>query len=122
MVWGITLHEWELVTNSGGGRVATENGQIIVKDNPGENRFEANIDGRIAIAEYIRRGPMIIFTHTEVPPELRGRGIATALAKGALDQARAQGLEVVARCPTIANFIERHPEYQSLVRNSTSQS
>ena len=34
----------------------------------------------------------------------------------------AQGLEVVARCPTIASFIERHPEYQSLVRNSTSQS
>ena len=101
--------------------MATENNQIIVKDNRQENRFEANIDGRIAVAEYIRRDPMIIFTHTEVPPELRGRGIATALAKGALDQARAQGLEIVARCPTIANFIERHPEYQSLVRESTSQ-
>jgi uncharacterized protein len=117
----VTLHKSEVFTNSGGGRVATEHEQITVTDNRAENRFEANIDGRVAVAEYIRRGPTIIFTHTEVPPELRGRGIATGLAKGALDQVRAQGLEVVARCKTVASFIEDHPEYQSLVRNGKTQ-
>ena len=101
--------------------MATENTEIAVTDNPAAHRFESNIDGRIAVAEYERRGRTIIFTHTEVPRELRGRGIATALARAALDQARAEGLEVVARCQLIAGFIEEHPEYQSLVRKSPSQ-
>ena len=102
--------------------MATDDNQIIiVTDNPAENRFEANVDGHLAVAVYARRGPRIIFTHTEVPPELRGRGIATALAKTALDQARSEGLQVVARCALIADFIEKHPEYQSLLYQPTSQ-
>jgi predicted GNAT family acetyltransferase len=104
-----------------GGCVAIENQPITVEDNPAENRFEATVDGRVAVAEYMRSGQTIIFTHTEVPPQLRGRGIATALARAALDQARAQGLVVVARCKIIAQFVASHPEYQSLLRQPTSQ-
>ena len=101
--------------------MATENQPITVVDNPAENRFEANIDGRLAVAEYMRSGKTVIFTHTEVPSELRGRGIATSLAQAALDQVRAQGLVVVARCKVIAHFVENHPEYNSLLRQPTSQ-
>ena len=101
--------------------MATENEQITIVDNPAENRFEATVDGRLAVAEYVRNGQTIIFTHTEVPPELRGRGIAGALARAALDNARAQGLVVVARCKVIAHFVETHPEYKSLLRQPTSQ-
>jgi uncharacterized protein len=55
---------------------------------------------------------VITFTHTEVPAELSGRGIGSALARGALHQVRAQGLKVVAQCP----FIGKHPEYGDLLR------
>ena len=90
--------------------------QVAVIDNPEANQFEAHVDGHVAFVAYIRHGDMIIFTHTEVPRELQGRGLANVLARGVLDRARAEGWTVVARCPFIAKYIERHPEYQSLLR------
>ena len=89
---------------------------IAIVDNPEETRFEANIDGHIAFVSYLRRNDTIFFTHTEVPKELEGRGLGSALAKAVLERARAEHLKVVARCPFIANYVERHPEYQSLLR------
>ena len=89
---------------------------IVVVDNPEESRFEANIDGHIAFVSYLRRDNTIFFTHTEVPQELEGRGIGSALARAVLDRARAEQWKVVARCPFIAKYVERHPEYQSLIR------
>jgi predicted GNAT family acetyltransferase len=55
------------------------------------------------------------FAHTFVPPELRGRGIASRLARFALDYARQQGLKVAPTCPFVAAYIEGHPEYRDLV-------
>jgi uncharacterized protein len=54
--------------------------------------------------------------HTEVPPELGGRGIGSKIAGGALDLVRARGLKVVAECPFIAGFIGKHPEYTDLLK------
>ena len=89
---------------------------LAVVDNPEETRFEANIDGHIAFVSYLRRDSTIFFTHTEVPKELEGRGLGSALARAVLDRARAERWKVVARCPFIAQYIERHPEYRSLLR------
>jgi predicted GNAT family acetyltransferase len=52
---------------------------------------------------------------TEVPEALEGQGIGSALARGALDDVRAQGLQVIPLCPFVAAFIRRHPEYLDLV-------
>ncbi len=52
--------------------------------------------------------------HTEVPKELGGKGIGSALARGLLDIARAQGLKVVPKCPFVAGYIGKHPEYADL--------
>lgn len=87
---------------------------IDVVENPTANRFEARVNGELAIAEYVRTGDTAIFTHTFVPVPLRHRGIGSALAKGALDGARAHGWRVVARCPFIVAYIAQHPEYQDL--------
>jgi predicted GNAT family acetyltransferase len=94
-------------------------GAVDVVDNPTQSRFEAVVEGQLAVAEYVRHGDTIIFTHTEVPKELDGRGIGGALAHAALEQARAQGLTVVARCPFMAKYIERHQEYQPLLRRES---
>ena len=89
---------------------------IAIVDNPEETRFEADVDGHTAFVSYLRRNDTIFFTHTEVPRELEGRGLGSALAKAVLEKARAEHWQVVARCPFIAKYVERHPEYQSLLR------
>jgi len=96
--------------------IAGSDQQIPVVDNPEASQFEAHVDGYVALVSYIKHGDSIIFTHTEDPKELQGRGLAGILARAVLDRARAEGWRVVARCPFIAKYIERHPEYQSLLQ------
>jgi predicted GNAT family acetyltransferase len=89
---------------------------IEVRDNPGAGRYEAIVDGRLAgYAAYHARPGAVAFTHTDVLPRWEGRGIGGRLARAALDDARARGLAVVPRCPFIAAWIRRHPEYEDLV-------
>ena len=89
---------------------------IQIVNNAQENRFEANVDGHESVLEYRLRGDEIVFVHTEVAPELEGRGVGGRLARAGLEHAKANGLAVVPRCSFVASYIERHPEYQSLVR------
>jgi predicted GNAT family acetyltransferase len=87
-----------------------------VRNNTALHRFELDAEGHAAVAYYRLSPGVITFTHTEVPAELSGRGVGSALARGALDQVRAQGLKVVAQCPFVAGFIKKHPEYGDLLR------
>ncbi len=86
-----------------------------VLNNPAQSRFELIADGGTAAAYYDLSPGVITFTHTEVPRALEGRGIGSQLARGALEAVRAQGLKVVAECPFIRGYIERHPEFQNLL-------
>lgn len=89
---------------------------LRVVDNPAEHRFEAHLDGRLAgFAVYSLSPGRIVFVHTEVAPEFGGQGIGGRLAAAALDDVRSRGLHVVARCPFIKGYIEKHPEYADLV-------
>ena len=88
---------------------------VPVRHNPAASRFEAEIDGHLAVADYVQAGDRMIFTHTFVPPELRGRGVAEALVRPALEEARRTGRRVVPQCSYVARFIERHPEYCDLI-------
>lgn len=89
--------------------------KIVVQHNAAENRFEAVVDGHVAVAEYEIKDERVIFTHTFVPPELRGRGIAEQLVRAALGWATAEKRRVVPACSYVAAFIERHPEFHALV-------
>lgn len=86
-----------------------------VHDNKERSRFEMEIDGSIAFANYREAGSTVVIIHTEVPPALNGRGIGSALVKGALDIIRASGKKVLPRCDFAAAYIERHPEYRDLL-------
>jgi uncharacterized protein len=86
-----------------------------VRDNTALHRFELDVDGHTAVAYYQLSPGVITFTQTEVPTELSGRGIGSQLTRGALDAVRALGLKVVAKCPFIAAFMGKHPEYSDLL-------
>jgi predicted GNAT family acetyltransferase len=89
---------------------------LEVSEEPEGERFVVRIDGEVAGAAYYRRaGGRVIFTHTEVSDAFQGRGVGSALARGALDAVRGRGELVVPLCPFIAGYIEGHPEYADLV-------
>ena len=87
---------------------------IIVRHNAPACRYEAESNCHLAVLEYAMEGGRMVFTHTFVPPELRGAGVAESLVRGALEDARSQGRRVVPRCSYVAAFFRRHPEFQPL--------
>ena len=60
-------------------------------------------------------GSRIVFRHTIVEPEFRGRGIGTTLAKAALDDVRAKGMTLSNYCGFVSEYIDAHPEYADLL-------
>jgi hypothetical protein len=85
-----------------------------ITNNKTEHRFELAVDGHVAMSYYKIADGVVTFTHTEVPPELGGKGIGSKLIKGALDQVRADGLKVIAMCPFVKAYLEKHPDYADL--------
>jgi predicted GNAT family acetyltransferase len=107
--------------DAGTGSDAKAAGELTVADASEAHRYEARIgDGLAGYAAYLRTPQLIAFVHTEVDDAYEGRGVGSALARTALDEARAQGLRVVAVCPFIAGWIDRHPDYQDLLYETTS--
>jgi predicted GNAT family acetyltransferase len=87
-----------------------------VVDNKPHHRYELDVDGHVAATYYKIDAGVITFIHTEVPPESGGKGIGSRLIKGALDQVRAEGLKVIAQCPFVKGYIDKHPEYADLLK------
>lgn len=92
--------------------------EVTTKNNESENRYEAYVDGTLAgYAQYRLDDGIIEFHHTVVEDDFEGEGVGSALARGALDDVRADGRrKVKATCEFIAGWIDKHPDYQELVQ------
>ncbi|RYF54577.1 MAG: N-acetyltransferase [Comamonadaceae bacterium] len=92
-----------------------------LQNNPDKHRYEAADDGKlVGYCEYNLLSGSIMFTHTEVLQGNEGKGIGSFIAKGVLDDARAQGLSVIPTCQFIAGYIRKHrAEYIDLVQPQT---
>ena len=89
---------------------------IEIVDNEPGRRYEARLDGELAgIVEYGRVERRIVALHTEVLPAYEGKGIASALVRRVLADAREAGIKVTPRCPFFATHFERHPEDADLL-------
>ena len=89
--------------------------EIEVRNNEGDRRFEADVDGQLAMLNYTRSGSNIALTHTEVPEALEGKGLGNKLAQAALEYARAERLKVQPLCSFVASYIRKNSEFQDLV-------
>jgi hypothetical protein len=78
-----------------------------VTDNREAHQFELTVDGQTSVLIYERRPHALALLHTEVPPALRGRGLATRLAEAAVNAVRAEGLQVIAVCPFVRAFLRK---------------
>jgi predicted GNAT family acetyltransferase len=86
-----------------------------VIDNTAEHRFEISIDGETAFAEYRLVDHGVILPHTVVPEAFEGKGVASKLARYAMQYARDRGLKIIPLCPFMAAYMARHPETHDLV-------
>ena len=89
------------MTTSQNVQLDSDTRRFVYRDEQGTGELRYNIVGS-----------QIILEHTEVDPKLRGKGVAGALAKTALDYARANKLTVIPVCPFVISFLARHPEYK----------
>ena len=89
-----------------------------VTNNTAAHRFEVNLDGETAFAEYSLVDHGMILPHTLVPEAFEGRGVASALAKAALGYARSHDLKVIPTCPFMSGYIKKHPEWHDIVHDS----
>jgi uncharacterized protein len=87
----------------------------LVINQPHRERFETTMEGHVAVLNYKKEGKCITFIHTEVPEELAGRGVGSALASAGLTYAREQGFQVIPKCEFVAGYIEKHSEFTDLL-------
>lgn len=78
------------------------------------HRFETRVDGVSCELDYTLAGNVMTITHTGVPAQVGGRGIASALVEAAMEAARAEGWKVVPACSYAQAWMARHPAYADL--------
>ena len=89
--------------------------EYTIIENEEMKRYETTVDGHLAKLDYMGSRTSRALVHTEVPDELEGQGIGSALAKFALEDAREKGHKVIVTCPFVIAYIRRHPEYRDVV-------
>lgn len=88
---------------------------MIVQHDSNAHRFSSTVEGHEAALGYELQGRWMVITHTNVPDEIGGRGIASDLVRAAFEHARQQGWNVRPACSYAAAWVERHPEYNQLL-------
>jgi uncharacterized protein len=88
-----------------------------VRRNDDEGRYELWLDGeQVGVTQFRpREDGVLVFPHTEIDESRRGEGLGSQLIQGALDDVRARGEHLVAKCEAVAGFIEEHPDYADLL-------
>lgn len=92
---------------------------LDVQHNENAHKYSAWVDGEEAVATYTEAGDRTLrFTHTVVPPHLRGKGIGQELVRQALEDTIRRGYRFIPSCPFVQAYVERHPRYQEAVAQS----
>lgn len=89
-----------------------------VLHNASAHRYEIRVGDELAgftMAEPTDDPNVILFPHTEIAAAFEGKGLASVLVQGALDDIRERGLRVRVTCPYIVAWLPKHPEYEDLV-------
>lgn len=82
--------------------------------NANECKYEYHIDGAVAYITYDDENGNMHLTHTIVPDELAGKGLAKTLLEDVLQQIKSDNKKAVAQCSYIIKYLEKHPEASDL--------
>jgi predicted GNAT family acetyltransferase len=97
----------------------TPDDDLRLVDAPERQRYEIIAEGEeepVAIVDYAMRDrSTVLLMHTEVRPELEGRGIGTKTAQLVVDHVRRSGLKAIVGCPFLTSWLRRHPDEQDIL-------
>ena len=89
---------------------------IAIHRNDTNGRYELHLDGQLAsFADFRREGDTVVMPHTVTLPAYRGQGLAAQVVRAALDDFLEEHVQVVPSCWFVAEVIEAHEAYRSLV-------
>lgn len=91
---------------------------LSLHTNNTDHRFEMKVDTHLAFIEYNQRPGLFELLHTQVPPELEGKGVGTAIIEKTLEYLEQHRLKVIPSCPFVAAYIARHPEWNRIVADA----
>ncbi|MDG2527749.1 GNAT family N-acetyltransferase [Caulobacter endophyticus] len=80
----------------------------LFSHNPAKSRYELEVDGLIAFADYQRSGHRLVIPHVEADPALRGTGAAGRLMTKVAEVARAEGMRITPLCSYAAAWLKRN--------------
>jgi predicted GNAT family acetyltransferase len=99
---------------------ATASTAVTVTRHADRHRYEALVGGTAlaGFVDYQETREPVVLIHTEVDPSFEGRGVGSALARGALDDIRDRQLKALIICPFINSWLRRHRDYLDVLFNA----
>ena len=70
----------------------------------------AGIEGEGEMTFTTRAGNTFSIDHTGVPDSMSGLGVASALARHVIEDARAKGQKIIPICPFFKSYVARHED------------
>lgn len=88
----------------------------VVTHLPEQRRYVIDVGHRRAgFTEYFEAGDRRVFVHTQIDQPFSGRGLASALVRGALASTRDDGRRIAAMCPYVTRWLSTHHEFDDVV-------
>jgi predicted GNAT family acetyltransferase len=87
---------------------STQTNMSTISHDQDAKRFTTEVDGQHAELDYLVADGVMTITHTRVPREIGGRGIAAELMRAALQVAAERGLAVDPACSYAAAYMRKH--------------
>jgi len=78
-------------------------------------RFELEVEGQLAVVDYILENNIYSIPRVYVPKQLEGKGIGSKLLGQTLEIIESKGAKIIPICPFVTAYIKRHPEKKSLL-------
>jgi predicted GNAT family acetyltransferase len=88
---------------------------IPLINNEAIHNFELIVDGYRSFIDYKQKGNKVFLIHTEVAPELKGKGVAEAIVEKTFRYLEERQLKMVPLCVYVGIYLKRHPEWNRLV-------
>ncbi|MEU4475574.1 GNAT family N-acetyltransferase [Micromonospora sp. NPDC023888] len=112
----LTSAEHDVAGSNLSGASGPEAEEIVITDNSALGIYEATIGGQSAAGlVYSKVGSRVVLMGTSVLPEFRGKGVASRLIGGVLDELRKRGRTATVTCPFAAAFVTAHPDYADVL-------